>query len=71
MTNDLQDILIWLRTSGSGVLVILIASLLLIRLLRAVSDRIPRLMPAEEGPAIIPYPHRVVITRPSPSGSGN
>jgi small conductance mechanosensitive channel len=52
MANDLQGILLWLRTSGPRVLVILIGSLLLIRLLRAVSDRIPRLMPAEEGPTI-------------------
>ena len=52
MANALQDILTWLRTSGPGILVILVVSLLLVRLLRAVSDRIPRLMPAEEGPAI-------------------
>ncbi len=52
MTDEIRDILFWLRSSGPGVLVILIASLLLIRLLRAVSDRIPRLMPAEKGPAI-------------------
>lgn len=44
MTNDLQEILVWVRTSGPRVLVILIGSLLLIRLLRAVSDRILRLM---------------------------
>jgi small conductance mechanosensitive channel len=49
MTNDIQQILVWLRTSGARILVILVGSLLLIRLLRAVSDRIPRLMPAEPG----------------------
>jgi small conductance mechanosensitive channel len=52
MRSDLQEILAWLRISGPRVLVILIASLLLIRLLRAVANRIPRLMPAQEGPAI-------------------
>jgi len=52
MTNDLQDILFWLRTNGLRIVAILTASLLLIRLLRAVSDKIPRLMPAEEGPTI-------------------
>ncbi len=50
--NDLQEILVWLRISGPRVLVILIASLLLIRLLREVAERIPRLLPAEEGPTI-------------------
>ncbi len=52
MMNDLQEILVWLRISGPRVLVILIASLLLIRLLREVAERIPRLLPAEEGPTI-------------------
>jgi small conductance mechanosensitive channel len=52
MTDNLQEILVWLRTSGLRVLVILVVSLLLIRLLRVVSDRIPRLMPAGEGPSI-------------------
>lgn len=52
MTNDLLDILFWLRTRGPRILVILVGSLLLIRLLRAVSDRIPRLMPVAEGPTI-------------------
>ena len=52
MTDDLLEILFWLRTRGPRILVILVGSLLLIRLLRAVSDKIPRLMPAEEGPTI-------------------
>jgi len=52
MTNGFQDILFWLRTNGLRIVAILTASLLLIRLLRAVSDKIPRLMPAEEGPTI-------------------
>jgi small conductance mechanosensitive channel len=52
MTDDLQEMLVWLRTSGPRVLVILVVSLLLIRLLRAVSDRIPRLLPAGEGTTI-------------------
>lgn len=52
MKDDLQEILSWLRISGPRVLVILVGSLLLIRLLRAIADRIPRLMPAEEGPTI-------------------
>src|SRR3990172_5642553 len=52
MTNDLQDILFCLRTNGLRIVAILTASLLLIRLLRAVSDKIPRLMPADAGPTI-------------------
>src|SRR3989304_3412939 len=52
MTNGFQDILFWLRTNGLRIVATRTATLLLIRLLRAVSDKTPRLMPAEEGPAI-------------------
>ncbi len=52
MNDEIREILFWLKTSGLRVLAILIGSLLLIRLLRAVSNRIPQMMPAEEGPSI-------------------
>ena len=52
MTDDLLEILFWLRTRGPRILVILVGSLLLIRLLRVASDRIPRLLPAAGGPTI-------------------
>jgi small-conductance mechanosensitive channel len=50
--EEFGKMLSWLRSSGPRVLAILIGSLLLVRFLRAVSERIPRLMPVEEGPAI-------------------
>ncbi len=52
MNDEIREILFWLKSSGLRVLAILIGSLLLIRLLRAVSNRIPQMMPAEEGPSI-------------------
>ena len=50
--GELGEILLWLRTSGLRVVVIGVGSLLLIRLLREVADRIPRLMPAGTSPVI-------------------
>ena len=52
MRGDLGEILLWLRTSGLRVVVIGVGSILLIRLLREVADRIPRLMPAGTAPVI-------------------
>ena len=52
MNDEIREILFWLKSSGLRVLAILIGSLLLIRLLRVVSNRIPQMMPAEEGPSI-------------------
>ena len=52
MRGEFGDILLWLRTSGLRILVIAVGSILLIRPLRAVADRIPRLMPAGKEPVI-------------------
>ena len=52
MGAEFGDILLWLRTSGLRILVIAGGSILLILLLRAVADRIPRLMPAGKEPVI-------------------
>lgn len=52
MNGDVREALFWLRTSGLRILVIAVGSILLIRLLRAVADRIPRLMPASKEPVI-------------------
>lgn len=52
MRNDFGEILFWLRTSGLRILVIAVGSVLLIRLLRAAAERIPRLMATGE-PAVI------------------
>jgi len=46
MRGELGEILLWLRTSGLRILMIGVGSILLIRLVRAAADRIPRLMPA-------------------------
>lgn len=46
MRGEFGEILLWLRTSGLRIGVIAVGSILLIRFLRAVADRIPRLMPA-------------------------
>jgi len=52
MRGEFGEILLWLRTSGLRILVIGVGSILLIRLLRAAADRIPRLMPAGKEPVI-------------------
>jgi len=52
MRGEFGDILLWLGTSGLRILVIAVGSILLIRPLRAVADRIPRLMPAGKEPVI-------------------
>lgn len=52
MREQFGEILVWLRASGLRILVIGVGSILLIRLLRAVADRIPRLMPAGKEPVI-------------------
>jgi small-conductance mechanosensitive channel len=52
MRGQFGEILLWLRTSGLRIVVIGVGSILLIRLLRAVADRIPRLMPAGGEPVI-------------------
>ncbi len=52
MRNEFGEILFWLKTSGLRILVIAVGSALLIRLLRAVAERIPRLMATGE-PAVI------------------
>jgi small conductance mechanosensitive channel len=46
MREAVGEILFWFKTSGLRIGVIAAGSILLIRLLRAVADRIPRLMPA-------------------------
>lgn len=46
MREAVGEILFWLKTSGLRIGVIAAGSILLIRFLRAVADRIPRLMPA-------------------------
>ncbi len=52
MRSDVAEALLWLRTSGLRVLVIAIGSMLLVRLLRAVADRILRLMANGGQPAV-------------------
>jgi small-conductance mechanosensitive channel len=52
MRNEFGEILFWLKTSGLRIVVIAVGSALLVRLLRAVAERIPRLMATGE-PAII------------------
>lgn len=52
MRGELGEILLWLKTSGLRLLVIAIGSFLLIRLLRAVAERIPNLMAAGGEPGI-------------------
>jgi moderate conductance mechanosensitive channel len=49
---EFGETLLWFRTSGLRIVVIGIGGILLIRLLRAVADRIPRLMPAGTEPVI-------------------
>jgi len=46
MREGVGEILFWLRTSGLRIVVIAVGSVLLIHFLRAVADRIPRLVPA-------------------------
>lgn len=46
MHGEFREILLWLWSSGLRIVVIGAGSIQLIRLLRAVVDRIPRLMPA-------------------------
>jgi small-conductance mechanosensitive channel len=50
MREAAGEILFWLKTSGLRIGVIAVGSFLLIRFLRAVADRIPRLMPAGQEP---------------------
>jgi small conductance mechanosensitive channel len=52
MRNDLGEIMFWLRTSGLRLVVIGIGSILLVRLLRVVADRILRLMVSGGAPAV-------------------
>jgi small conductance mechanosensitive channel len=52
MRGEFGEILLWLKTSGLRLLVIAIGSILLIRLLRAVAERIPNLMAAGGEPGI-------------------
>lgn len=52
MRNDLGEIMFWLKTSGLRLVVIGIGSILLVRLLRVVADRILRLMANGGGPAV-------------------
>jgi small-conductance mechanosensitive channel len=52
MRGEFGEILLWLKTSGLRLLVIAIGSFLLIRLLRAVAERIPNLMAAGGEPGI-------------------
>jgi len=52
MTDEVRDILFWLRTGGLRILLIAAGSLLVIRLLRAVANRIPGLMAAAGEPVI-------------------
>jgi len=52
MRGEFGEILLWLKTSGLRLLVIAIGSILLIRLLRAVPERIPNLMAAGGEPGI-------------------
>jgi moderate conductance mechanosensitive channel len=42
--NDVTDLLLWLRTSGLRILLVVAGSLLLARFLRVLADRIPRLV---------------------------
>ncbi|HWT79648.1 MAG TPA: mechanosensitive ion channel family protein, partial [Candidatus Methylomirabilis sp.] len=52
MPTQFADVLLWLRGSGLRILVIIATGILVIRLLRVVADRIPRLMPAGTEPVI-------------------
>lgn len=52
MRNDLGEIMFWLRTSGLRLVVIGIGSILLVRLLRVVADRILHLMTNGGAPAV-------------------
>ncbi|MEK6718102.1 MAG: mechanosensitive ion channel family protein [candidate division NC10 bacterium] len=52
MRNDLGEIMFWLKTSGLRLVVIGIGSILLVRLLRVVADRILRLMTNGGAPAV-------------------
>jgi len=52
MTDEVREILFWLRTSGLRILLIAIGSILVIRLLRAVANRILGLMAASGEPVI-------------------
>ncbi|OGB88405.1 MAG: hypothetical protein A3H39_00670 [candidate division NC10 bacterium RIFCSPLOWO2_02_FULL_66_22] len=52
MRNDLGEIMFWLRTSGLRLVVIGIGSILLVRLLRVLADRILRLMVSGGAPAV-------------------
>jgi len=52
MSAEFGEILFWLRTGGLRILVIVVGSILVIRLLRAVANRIPRLMAEGEEPTI-------------------
>ncbi len=52
MRVEVSELLVWLRSSGLRILVIGVGSVLAIRLLRGVADRIPGLMAAGEGLAI-------------------
>ncbi len=59
MPGEFREILLWLWSSGLRIVVIGVGSILLIRLLRAVADRIPRLMPAGMEPVITEREKRV------------
>jgi small conductance mechanosensitive channel len=50
MPSGLSDILGWVKTSGLRLLVIAVGSILAVRLLRAVADRIPRLIATDGEP---------------------
>lgn len=52
MDNEFREILLWVRTSGLRLLVILIGSVLLVRLLGVLADRILRLMVNGGEPAV-------------------
>lgn len=52
MRNDLGEIMFWLRISGLRLVVIGIGSILLVRLLRVLADRILRLMVSGGAPAV-------------------
>ena len=52
MRNEFGEILFWLRTSGLRLVVIGIGSILLVRLLRVLADRILRLMVSGGAPAV-------------------
>lgn len=52
MRDELREILLWLKTSGLRLVVIGIGSILLVRLLRVVADRILRLMTNGGEPAV-------------------